>query len=208
MRRLATIVLDLLFPPRPDERQVRAFTEDTLLARSSPRLIRVCRPEATALLSFADPQVRALMHEAKYHRSERAFSLLSSALQDYLTEWQAEEGFGRAVLTPIPLSNARRAERGYNQAEEIARRALRESDLSLATDILVRTRDTVSQTTLSRQERIRNMRGAFGAAHPLDPTLTYLLLDDVVTTGATMQAAIDALTAAGATRIIPLALAH
>jgi predicted amidophosphoribosyltransferase len=52
------------------------------------------------------------------------------------------------------------------------------------------------------------MRGAFGAAHPADPTSTYLIIDDVLTTGATLQAAIDALKSAGATNIIPLALAH
>jgi predicted amidophosphoribosyltransferase len=52
------------------------------------------------------------------------------------------------------------------------------------------------------------MRGAFGAAHPLDPALTYIVVDDVITTGATLQAAIDALTTAGATNVIPIALAH
>jgi predicted amidophosphoribosyltransferase len=52
------------------------------------------------------------------------------------------------------------------------------------------------------------MRGAFGATHSADPALTYILIDDVITTGATLQAAVDALTSAGASHIIPLALAH
>ena len=52
------------------------------------------------------------------------------------------------------------------------------------------------------------MRGAFGVAHPADPAYTYIVIDDVLTTGATLQAAIDALQNAGADHIIPLALAH
>ncbi len=52
------------------------------------------------------------------------------------------------------------------------------------------------------------MRGAFGAARPLNSAFTYIILDDVLTTGATMRAAIDTLVIAGANKIIPLALAH
>ena len=73
---------------------------------------------------------------------------------------------------------------------------------------LVRTRETISQVSLAREKREENMRGAFRAAHSIDPSHTYIVIDDVITTGATLQAAVDALKEAGAVHIIPLALAH
>ncbi|MFZ1075744.1 MAG: phosphoribosyltransferase family protein [Minisyncoccia bacterium] len=98
--------------------------------------------------------------------------------------------------------------RGFNQTEEIANRAAKLAGCTVDRALLIRARETASQVSLPRREREKNMRGAFGAAHPADPSRTYILIDDVVTTGATLQAAIDALKAAGARHIIPLALAH
>ncbi len=202
-----TRLSDILFPPRSDEEIVRTINKDTLSAMVSLNTVRQCHPNATALLSFSHAQVRALIHEAKYHENMRAFELLGYLLYDYLTDIMSEEGFGKVVLVPLPLSAARFKARGYNQSEEIAKRATC-TTVALATDLLVRVRDTASQTTLSRAARVENVRGAFGAAHKLDPSTTYLLFDDVLTTGATMQSAIDALISAGALHILPLALAH
>ena len=74
--------------------------------------------------------------------------------------------------------------------------------------MLTRTRDTQTQITLPRAKRLENMRGAFDATNQLDPSYLYIVFDDVITTGATMQAAVDALVAAGARDILPVALAH
>jgi ComF family protein len=109
---------------------------------------------------------------------------------------------------PVPLGKERRRERGFNQVEEIARRVAKELGITIDTALLERVRETASQVSLPRRAREENMRGAFSAAHPANPSYTYIVLDDVITTGATLQAAIDALRAAGAQHIIPLALAH
>ena len=73
--------------------------------------------------------------------------------------------------------------------------------------LLTRTRDTPPQSTLDRSARQRNVAGAF-AADAAARGATVWLIDDVLTTGATLQAAISALQEAGASHIIPLALAH
>lgn len=204
--------LDFLFPPRSDELILRGVSDDDFLAQIAPRLVVATRPETIALLSFGSASVRAAIHEAKYRGSERAFKLLRSALVEYLHD--ADGGFGTTVLVPVPLGKKRRRERGFNQVEEIARRALRGlgGHFILDGNLLERAKETQTQVSLERRRREENMRGAFrvaqGATHSLRSSHTYIVIDDVITTGATLQAAIDALRAAGAEHVIPLALAH
>ncbi|MHB0865375.1 MAG: ComF family protein [Minisyncoccota bacterium] len=204
-------LLDILFPPRVDETTLREISSDDFLALISPRLVGITRPGTVMLLPFSNPFVRSAIHEAKYHRSARAFEFLALSLSKYLRDTDVT---GTTVLVPVPLGEARRKERGLNQAEEITRRALRLlgkeglHSFTLESGFLKRTRETASQVSLPRSAREENMRGAFRATHPANPTCTYMIIDDVLTTGATLQAAIDALKEAGARRITPLALAH
>ncbi len=199
-------LFDLLFPPRVDETALRGVSTDDFLALVAPRLATHTRPGTVVLLPFGDPRVRGAIHEAKYHGSARAFELLSLALTEYLRD--ADEQPKKMILVPVPLGRRRHKERGFNQVEEIAKRAVKGLGIAIDTSLLIRTRETVSQVSLQREKREENMRGAFGAAHQADPTRTYLIIDDVTTTGATLQAAIDALASAGASHIVPLALAH
>lgn len=213
-------LFDLLFPPRVDERILRDVSVDDFLAKVAPRLAPDTRPGTVVLLSFGDPLVRAAIHEMKYHGSVHARKLLSATLAEYLRD--SDVGFTKSHITlvPIPLGEKRHEERGFNQVEEVARDALaalardENASCTLEPDLLVRARETVSQVSLPRQEREENMRGAFLVSPKLeerrriDPSRTYMVIDDVLTTGATLSAAIDALTSAGAKNIIPLALAH
>jgi ComF family protein len=103
------------------------------------------------------------------------------------------------VILPIPLSPQRQAERGYNQATEIARVVAKALNRPLAAD-LMRTRDTQKQADLSLKARLTNVRGAFSAASLERPLAGkhVLLIDDVMTTGATLNEAAKALKEAGA----------
>lgn len=165
--------LDLIFPPRADEIIVRYIGTDDFLSLVTPQLVPETRPGTVALLPYHDEKVRSAIHEAKYHGNERAFQLLALALVEYLRD---ADDIKHPIIVPIPLGEKRRKERGYNQAEEIAKRGA--------------------------------FRVAQDAAGSIDLLHTYIILDDVLTTGATLQAAIDAIQKAGAKHIIPLALAH
>lgn len=201
-------LLDLLFPPREEERLVRSLSEDELLTLLSPRLMPETTPATTALLPFGDARVRALLHEAKYHASRRAHRLLGAVLREYLHE--RDTLGGRVAIVPIPLSTARLRTRGYNQVEAVLTRIHKHSPEigTLAPHLLLRTRDTGSQVGLTREARMKNLRGAFRATEMFDPDTIYMIVDDVITTGATLTAAIDALKSSGAVTIIPLALAR
>lgn len=204
--------LDFLFPPRSDELILRSASEDEFLACLAPRLVAETRPEAVALLPFSDAAVRAAIHEAKYRGSEHAIALLGAALAEYLRD--ADVGFGKPVVVPVPLGKERHRERGFNQVEEIARRALSilDDNFILDTNLLERVKETQTQVSLERRRREENMRGAFTASPRLRSAdlrnSTLVVIDDVITTGATLQAAVDALAAGGAEHILPLALAH
>ena len=199
-------IFDILFPPREDEITLRGISPENFLLLSMPRLAPVTRPGTVTLLSFSNPYVRAAVHEAKYHGNTYACKLLGLVLSTYIRG--VAEHHLHLIMVPIPLGSARRRERGFNQTEKIVRQAVKECGGAIDTRLLKRTRETVSQVSLPFQKREENMRGAFVAIRPANPTDTYIILDDVTTTGATLQAAIDALQAGGAEHIIPIALAH
>ena len=203
-------LFDFLFPPRVDELALRGISDDDFLALVKPRIVPETRPGTVALLSFGDASVRAAIHEAKYHGSERAFRLLGYALADYLRDADdiSATRLNLVALVPIPLGIERQKERGFNQVEEVAKRTVQELKIKIETCLLIRTRETISQISLAREKRKENMHGAFKATRHADPAYTYIVIDDVITTGATLQSAVDALKDAGAEHIIPLALAH
>ena len=113
------------------------------------------------------------------------------------------------VLVPMPLGAGRAAERGYNQAELLAQGMTRFWDKPMVTDLLVRTRNTGRQSSMeSVASRSENVRGAFAVSSEWDVFgMSVLLVDDVVTTGATIEAAAAALLAAGAIRVQGIAAA-
>ncbi len=117
-----------------------------------------------------------------------------------------------AVLVPIPLGPRRLRERGYNQSERLARSLARRWRLPVRADLLVRRRDTASQTALTPAARLANVAGAFALriedcglriGHPHDKSAirnsrsATVLVDDVFTTGATLAEAARTLAAAG-----------
>lgn len=127
---------------------------------------------------------------------------LAGALAQALAQAVRDSGASRpALVVPVPLSAARLRERGYNQAWELARRLARQLGLAASAGVLHRVRDTAHQVGMTRDQRAANLRDAFW----VDPRSVrrlagarVALVDDVVTTGATANAAALALRRAGA----------
>lgn len=202
MGRFMELVLDLLFPPRQEERIVRALTHSDVIALTEPRE----RGKITSLFSYRDPRVRALIWQLKYKGDRRAVTLLTETLVQYLDFHMP----GYFLVLPIPLSRTRLHERGYNQTALIAKSLEKLRPRFILTEnLLVRRHHNERQTTLSRLERIRNMRDAFTIANPQAlEGKDVLILDDVTTTGATLQEAESAVRACGPRSVRCIAIAH
>ena len=105
-----------------------------------------------------------------------------------------------AAVVAMPLTRRRLRQRGFNQADLLARVTARELGLHRLRGHLTRVRNAPPQRSLARAERLRNVRGAFAARRPL-PARRLALIDDVTTTGATVHAAAQALLKAGAEEV-------
>jgi ComF family protein len=129
---------------------------------------------------------------------------------------QRAHGVGAAlaecdVLLPVPLSRERLAERGYNQALELAKPLARWAARPLDAHSLVRLRDTPPQRTLKRPQRLANVKGAFAVLPECTAAIKsrrVLLVDDVMTSGASLHAAAQALLQAGAHSVTGLVFAR
>jgi ComF family protein len=113
------------------------------------------------------------------------------------------------MLVPVPLHRVRRRERGYNQSEIIARRAAAATGIPVSAECLRRIVDNPSQTGLSLEERHENVKGIFKVTAPEEVVgKTLILIDDVMTTGVTMNECARVFREAGAADIVTLAVIH
>ncbi|HVP51206.1 MAG TPA: ComF family protein [Terriglobales bacterium] len=157
-----------------------------------------------------DGGLRELIHLLKYGRVRPAAGVLGRMLAEAIQGFGSE--FISAVVVPVPLHAGKLRERGFNQAEAIARAALKNlnrSGLRLSTDVLGRKRATESQTGLSDHQRQQNVRGAFAVTSPAEiASVDVLLVDDVFTTGATVTECARVLRRAGADRVFVATVAR
>jgi ComF family protein len=146
-----------------------------------------------------DEYMAFLIHRWKFHRDERLTSLLAQLWLEHSQQVHEVD-----VLVPVPLHWRRRWQRGYNQAELLARELLhRQPGLAtagLADKLLRRTRATPGQSGLHAAQRARNLHGAFTVKGRCD-NLRIALVDDVLTTGATVSEAASTMLAAGAREV-------
>ncbi|MGH9779613.1 MAG: ComF family protein [Candidatus Acidiferrales bacterium] len=183
------------------------------LAAVPPEGVALCgpcrqdEPAFERLRSFGayDAELRQLIVLLKYNRLRPLARLLGGWLA---TVVQQNPTLAEVdAIVPVPLYPARRRARGYNQAELLAHELSKWIKKPVAPRALARIKDTPSQTGLTPAQRIENVRGAFAASAKLDLG-RILLVDDVCTTGATLNACARTLKRAGAQQVVAATVAR
>jgi ComF family protein len=193
---------------------------DALDGVSEAALCRACRlappPFArAAAYGLYQGRMKDAIHAFKYDRLHPAARGLGRMLASAILQL-AHEAPAEMLVVPVPLHRAKHAQRGFNQARALAKEALRflakshpAWRLTLASSALMRLRATESQAGLTPRQRRLNLRGAFSVTDPAAVDGKHILLiDDIMTTGATARAAAQALTRAGAASVWVATLAR
>lgn len=216
VRATLAALADLLYPPLCLGCDVRVPSPDLPLCPDCLRTLPRAEPEALARtlgrLEAAPPlraahalwafdaggTVQRLQHAVKYGGRETLGRRLGALLGEALAEAVAGDPCAHPeAIVPVPLARLRRLERGYNQAEALAEGLGDVLGVPVEAGWLARQAETRSQTRLSRQARQHNLAGAFVASEDAAGRHV-LLVDDVLTTGATLAEATRALRAVGA----------
>jgi ComF family protein len=159
---------------------------------------------ARAAFAHAGPMRQALQR-LKYGSAARLATPLAHAAAPALLNLLAISG--PAELVPVPVHPARLRQRGYNQAALLAGVLAAETRLPLS-DLLIRTRATTRQHGLSRAARLHNLRGAFAVRGGRRIPDSVILIDDILTTSATLESCAVVLRSAGVTSVFGFAIAR
>jgi ComF family protein len=204
------VCLDCLSAMRPISVDTCEICGEGMAGFARPDEIQACgdcreaRPafEKACAYGSYDGELRELIHLLKYEQVEPAANVLGGMLADAINKLGISEPM---LMIPVPLHSSKRRQRRFNQAELIARAALKHSGVSgakLETNCLVRTRATVSQIGLTRPQRAENIRGAFRVEHAVRIAgRNILLVDDVLTTGTTASECARVLRKAGTKKV-------
>ncbi len=152
---------------------------------------------------FEEGALREVIHCFKYQNMQ----ILGKSLAPLLTTCYTINQMNAHIIVPVPLHTTRQKERGYNQSAILAKQLTEQLDVPTDATSLIRHRKTQAQMTLSAAQRQLNVAHAFMYRGTLAGT-TVLLIDDVCTTGATLDACAQALKQAGASTVSALTLAR
>lgn len=155
-------------------------------------------------MALFDGAIRRAIHAFKY----RHVAALGEPLGNILAEFWQQVAWPVDLIVPVPLHSHRQRERGYNQAALLAQGLVRAAHLPLRANALQRVRATASQMTLDAAQRRSNVNAAFRSDDNGLRGKRVLLVDDVCTTGATLNACAVALKSAGAVEVWGLTLAR
>ncbi len=166
-----------------------------------------------AATSYKNDVIKKAIRLLKYHGikilAEPLAELIYRRLWEVRLRSEIERSRTSFIIIPIPLSKKRLRKRGYNQSELLAKFLSDKMSIKMGADVLYKIKETVSQVEIKdREKRLENLQGVFGVKNPeLVKNKSVILVDDITTTGATLNEAKRVLTQAGAKKVIGLVVA-
>ena len=172
------------------------------------------QPDMRACFEYNDVRTRLVIHKLKYKRWRRLASIVAVPLGEMILEDLSDEALftdtNNTIIIPAPLSRERLRERGFNQALLLAEVASLITGIPIERNAVAKIKHTATQVSLkNRNKRLANPKGAFAITDPEKiKGMRIILIDDVYTTGATLNEIKRILTKTGAKEVIGFTLAH
>ena len=228
VRDLYNIFLESLFPISSHERKLFSYTPEeaySVLPKAPPVPIQ----NAISIFAYKDERVTKLIWNIKYKKSATAVAIGGYALYQKLLEFREERPLGlsggrisrKIIILPIPVTLRRRRERGFNQTElliEEIKLLDKNSKFIAINDLLVRRQHVSRQTLKGRAERLQSTQNIFSLDENVLKRIAsevseveksaIMIIDDVITTGSTMQSAMETMKHGGFENVYGLSLAH
>ena len=220
-RNISDLLLELVFPKSPELKALEVLSPNEFLKKVE-RCIGTDSPVVDAIFQYRTPFMREAIWQLKYHGNKKIAGLLAEHMYEEMITLAGDDfenvsgdNAQQIFFLPIPLSVKRRKERGFNQGELLCSEIIKIDTAKVFTyspKCLEKIKDIPSQTSISdRRKRIKNVRGCFEVPDEMKSAVrgnTFILIDDVTTTGSTLEEGRRALLSAGARKVICLALAH
>jgi competence protein ComFC len=184
-------LLEVLFPSGLIEKRVRQMS---IMDLDSIKEIEFDpNNNILSFFKYKNPLVREVIKQIKYKKNKRLAKMIAeiiySELLENISEMELFENFDNPILVPVPMSKREKRDRGYNQVELLIDEIVRVENLSPDFNLLRKIRDTERQTKLKKEKRLKNIKGAFNPTRFNLVGLNIILIDDVMTTGATINEA-------------------
>jgi len=161
-------------------------------------------------VSYQKPLIQNLIQKFKYQPFIKELAKpLAVLIIKHFQLLGNKPSFPQAILIPVPLTKKKQKQRGFNQAEEIAKELSNFLNIPLINNVLIKIKETLPQVELSGGERKENMKGAFFCQESNKIKVkTILLIDDVFTTGSTLEECARILKKAGAKEVLGIVVAR
>jgi len=211
IREILDFLLELVFPSKLTEKRVRKMSFDDF------NLIKEVRFDSQnniySFFKYKNPLAREAIRQIKYKKNVRLAKIIALIIHSELLEEISDlvlfENFEKPTFVAIPMCDRERGQRGFNQIEILIKSLMEidEENFDYDFNLLRKMKDNKRQTELKREERLRNVKGVFEADKKVGGR-NIILIDDVLTTGATLGEARSVLKEAGAKNVLCVVVAR
>lgn len=204
-------IIDIFWPPSPTEIMLLDQARNNVLPHASV----IPHKNMYALFHYKHPVIRSAIRILKRHHNKNIATCFGNYLYEHIQTIIDDEilyhDYHSIVCIPMPITSKRLRERGFNQAELLTQALIQHDTHYCCKEILIKKHDTDKQALQSsRNARAHNMKNCFmtHARYIPEKNTLYVVVDDVITTGATMKEALRTLRLAGYRHCIGIAVAH